>query len=120
MQASPYSSSGDGVADSETPGVQKREDLTGGEKLVCHKEVGGHRQIGMGEEGEDILQGGRDWFEEKRPPPPSQGVPPDTIGRIVKSEMKKILKVLEYHCSAVMCATTEFLTTRLLLSLSLF
>ena len=119
MQASPYSSSGDGVADLEAPVVQKREDLTGGERLVCPKEVGGPPQIGMDGEGEDIVQGGRGWFEEKRPPPPSQGVPPDSIGRIVKSEMKKILKVLEYHCNAVMCATTEFLTTQLLLSLSL-
>lgn len=101
IQASSYSSSGDGVADLEAPVVQKREDLIGGERLVCHKEVGGPPQIGMNEEGEDILQGGRGWFEEKRPSQPSQRAPPDTIGRIVKSEMKKILKVLEYHCSDV-------------------
>ena len=117
MQASPYPSSGDGVADLEAPTVQKREDLIGGEKLVCDKEVEGPPQIGMegiDEEGEDILQGGRSWFEGKRPSQPSQRVPPDTIGKIVKSEMKKILKVLQY-----MCATTEFLTTQPTLSLSL-
>lgn len=112
MQAS---SSGGGVADPEAQVVQKGEDLTGGRKLVCHKEVGDPSQIGleeMDEEGEEILQGRR---EEKRPLS-NQRVPTDTIGKIVKSEMKKILKV-EYHYSTVMCATTEFLTTQLVFSL---
>ena len=121
MQASSYPSSGDGVADLEAPIVQKREDLIGGERLVCHKEVGGPPQIGMegiDKEGEDILQGGRGRFEEKWPSQPNQRVPPDTIGRIVKSEMKKILKVLEYHCSDV-CNNRIPHNSTLALSLSL-
>ena len=92
MQAS---SSGGAVADPKAQVVQKGEDLTGGRKLVCHKEVGDPSQIGlegMDEEGEEILQSRR---EEKRPLP-NQRVPTDTIGKIVKSEMKKILKV-EHH-----------------------
>jgi len=85
MQAS---SSGDGVADPKAPVVQKGEDLTGGRRLVCHKEGGGPPE-GMDEEGEEILQGDR----EEKWPLPNQGVPTDTIGKIVKSEMKKILRV---------------------------
>ena len=101
-----HPSSWDGVGDSEVPVVQDGEELIGAGRSEYHQEEGGRKveeasQTGVegiglhayeGEKESEILQDGvRSGV--KQPPPPSQVAPRDTIGRIVKSEMKKILKV---------------------------
>lgn len=105
------------VSPSLHPPVQDRlvaqdgEELNGAGRLVNPQEEGGRQvegtsQVGMegtglheGEKGSEVLQDGE--RSEVKQPPPSQVTPRDAIGRIVKSEMKKILKVESHSCPVV-------------------
>jgi len=86
--------------------VQDGEELNGAGGEEGGRKVEGTSQVGMegtglheGEKGSEILQDGE--RSEVKQPPPSQVTPRDAIGRIVKSEMKKILKVESHSCPVV-------------------